>query len=167
MATDPEYRWHQEWIGFLQPEGLVVSPPALCAAQALVNRNIAPQQQVLLDLVKTEKVPAGADSRRTEQKFISDLAEFCIKFLGWQESDLAGREGQSAIPASLEVALPEYGEILRPDFAVPDSDNARKWLLLIQTLEKGTDFDAAEKVDGRQWHASPEARFERLLRETE
>lgn len=167
MATDPEYRWHQEWIGFLQPEGLVVSPPALCAAQAHVNRNIAPQQQILLDLVKTEKLPASVDERRTEQKFISDLKEFCVKLLGWQDSDLAGSDGQSAIPANLEVALPEYGETLRPDYAVHDGDNSGKWLILIKTVERGTDLDTAEKIDGRQWHASPEARFERLLREAE
>jgi len=68
MATDPEYRWHQEWIGFLQPEGLVVSPPALCAAQAHVNRNIAPVQQVLIDLVRIEPhdFRGGADGTTCE-----------------------------------------------------------------------------------------------------
>jgi len=37
----------------------------------------------------------------------------------------------------------------------------------LEVVETGTDFDATEKRDGRQWHASPQARFERLLRETE
>ena len=167
MATDPEYRWHQEWIGFLQPEGLVVSPPALCAAQAHVNRNIAPVQQVLIDLVRIEKTSAGPDRHRVEQSVIPDLSEFCVKFLGWQPSDLTGAQGQAEIPESLQVGLAEYGETLRPNYAVPDPDNNGKWLLLIETVQTGTDFDATEKRDGRQWHASPQARFERLLRETE
>lgn len=167
MATDPEYRWHQEWIGFLQPEGLVVSPPALCAAQAHVNRNIAPVQQVLIDLVQIEKTPAGTDRRRVEQSVIPDLCEFCVKVLGWQPSDLTGAQGQAEIPESLQVGLVEYGETLKPNYAVPDPDNNGKWLLVIETVETGTDFDATEKRDGRQWHASPQARFERLLRETE
>jgi hypothetical protein len=167
MATDPEYRWHQEWIGFLQPEGLVVSPPALCAAQAHVNRNIAPVQQILIDLVRTEKTSAGPDRHRVEQSVLPDLCEFCVKFLGWQPSDLTGAQGQAEIPESLQIGLAEYGETLKPDYGVPDPDNSGKWLLLIETVETGTDFDATEKREGRQWHASPQARFERLLRETE
>jgi hypothetical protein len=167
MATDPEYRAHQEWIGFLQPEGLVVSAPALCAAQAHVNRNIAPTQQILIDLVRTETVTAGSDRRRTEQAVVPDLRNLCVKFLGWQESDLAGAQGQKPIPESLHVGLSEYGETLKPDYAVPDSDNQENWLLLIKTADTGTDFDAAEKRDGHEWHASVQARFERLLRETD
>jgi len=165
MSIDPEYRWHQEWLGFLQPEGLVVSPPALCAAQAHVNRNIAPTQQVLMDLVRAEKVPAGHDRRRAEQPVIPDLCDFCVKFLGWQPSDLVGVTDE--IPESLQVGLSEYGETLRPDYAAPDPDNQGKWLLLIKTTATGADFDATEKRDGHHWHASAQARFERLLRETE
>lgn len=167
MAVDPEYRAHQEWLGFLQPEGLVVSPPALCAAQAHVNRNIAPTQQVLIDLVQIEKVSGVPDRRRAEQAVIPDFCDFCLKVLGWQQSDLVGSTGQAPIPESLHVGLSEYGETLKPDYAVPDSANQGKWLLLVQIVEKGMDFDAAEKRDGRQWHASAQARFERLLRETE
>jgi hypothetical protein len=33
MATDPIIKDHQLWIGFVQPEGLVVSPAALKNAQ--------------------------------------------------------------------------------------------------------------------------------------
>ena len=40
MAYDPTLRDHQLWLGYLQPVGLVVSPPALLAAQAYLNRNI-------------------------------------------------------------------------------------------------------------------------------
>jgi hypothetical protein len=29
MAQDPELIRHKEWVGFLQPVGLVVSPPGL------------------------------------------------------------------------------------------------------------------------------------------
>jgi len=32
MANDPELLAHQQWLGFLQPVGLVVSPPALLQA---------------------------------------------------------------------------------------------------------------------------------------
>ena len=43
MAPSEEHRSHQEWLGYLQPVGLVVSPPALVAAQAHINKNIVPE----------------------------------------------------------------------------------------------------------------------------
>jgi len=49
MAKDPEQLAHQEWLGYVQPVGLVVSIPALLAAQAHVNRNIIPDHQRFLD----------------------------------------------------------------------------------------------------------------------
>jgi len=42
MARDPELLTHIEWLGYLQPVGLVVSPPALAAAQAFPAKNIIP-----------------------------------------------------------------------------------------------------------------------------
>ena len=47
MATDPIVKDHQLWIGFVQPEGLVVSPHALKNAQAVLSRNIGVQQEIL------------------------------------------------------------------------------------------------------------------------
>lgn len=51
MSNDPEIRAHKEWLGFLQPVGLVVSPPALVTAQAVVSRNVVELQQALLGTV--------------------------------------------------------------------------------------------------------------------
>lgn len=48
MAKDPAQVAHQEWLGYVQPIGLVVSIPALLAAQAHVNRNIVPDHQRFL-----------------------------------------------------------------------------------------------------------------------
>ena len=36
----------------------------------------------------------------------------------------------------------------------------------MEVLPTGTDFDAIATVEARRWQASPQARFERLLRET-
>ena len=41
MAKDPEILAHLEWLGFVQPVGLVVSIPALTQAQAYVNKNVS------------------------------------------------------------------------------------------------------------------------------
>ena len=52
MAKDPEQLAHQQWLGYVQPVGLVVSIPALLAAQAQVNRNIATEHPAVPGLPK-------------------------------------------------------------------------------------------------------------------
>ena len=39
MSSDPELEAHKEWIGYLQPVGLVVSPPALQKAQVFYRND--------------------------------------------------------------------------------------------------------------------------------
>jgi hypothetical protein len=157
MAADPELRAHQEWLGFVQPVGLLVSAPALAASGVHVNRNIVRQQQELTALTVED-----ADGRRR----IDDLPAFFRRFLGWEESDVAGAPGGPPLPADLEVALPEFGDVLRPDYAVPDPDKAGAWLMLVGLAAAGSDLDRAPD-GGAGWPASAHARFERLLRETE
>lgn len=158
MPRDPEALAHQEWLGYVQPVGLVVSIPALLAAGAHVNRNIAPDHQRFLTCL-----PRDAHDGTIPE--IRDFPEFARTVLGWEKDDL--------IPCnkvdSLEVPLPEYNETLRPTFAVKEfkpKDAEQPWLLLIQVISPGTDLDAVREEDGRHWHAAPHAKFERLLRET-
>jgi hypothetical protein len=157
MATDPELKAHQEWLGYVQPVGLLVSAPALAASGVHVNRNIVRQQQELVALTVED-----ADGRRR----IDDLPAFFRRFLGWEESDVAGAPGGPPLPADLEVALPEFADVLRPDYAVPDPDKAGAWLMLVGLAPAGSDLDRAPD-GGAGWPASAHARFERLLRETE
>ncbi|WP_029631699.1 MULTISPECIES: hypothetical protein [Nostocales] len=150
MAIDPEITRHKEWLGFLQPVGLVVSPPALVKAQAVVNRNIVDLQQLLL---------AAVD----EDGYIADFPAFVVNVLSWADSDL--------VKPSLEyeIALTDYSEILAPTYIVPDPDSDKPQIL-VQIISSGTDLDvvAPELTKSSSgWHASPQAKFERLLRETQ
>ncbi len=65
MARDPETLSHVEWLGYVQPVGLVVSIPALLAAQAHINRNITPDHQRFLDCLPrdAQDEPDPGDSR--------------------------------------------------------------------------------------------------------
>ena len=49
--TDPALLDHRRWLGFIQPIGLVVSPPALLAAQAILSLNIAAEHRAFLNWV--------------------------------------------------------------------------------------------------------------------
>ncbi|MHC5609919.1 MAG: Eco57I restriction-modification methylase domain-containing protein [Nostoc sp.] len=157
MANDPEIRLHKEWLGFLQPVGLVVSPPALSAAQAVVNRNVVELQQTLATVARRE--PLSADIGK-ETFRIDDFPAFTINVLGWQAEDLV------ASPEELAIALPDYNEVLTPTYAVPDPNGS--WMMLVQVLSDGTELDNAGAEDSKStgWHASPQSKFERLLKET-
>jgi N-6 DNA Methylase len=163
MARDPETIAHQEWLGYVQPVGLVVSIPALLAAQCHINRNIAPDHGRFLACL-----PRGADGEPIGE--LRDFGEFTCAVLGWRESDLEPVLPGDLAFAGLEVALPEYHETLRPTHVVRDAqpkDSDHPWMILIQVLPPDHDLDAVATADDRHWQATPHAKFERLLRETQ
>ena len=216
MAKDPELSAHLEWLGYIQPVGLVVSPPALLQAQAHINRNVIPQHQRFLGCL-----PVGDDEEPVPQ--ITDFPAFVRSVLDWQDSDLIPLEqaAENGIDVTgLEVVLPEYNETLRPTWIVPevrssraatavntdpfssagkqtdslfnvsDADgeqddaqadgatisstadqpeptNADRIVMLITQVAVDQDLDAPLEESDRRWHASPHAKFERLLRESQ
>jgi len=167
MAIDQELDAHREWIGYLQPVGLVVSPPALASAQAFPDRAILPLHNRFRELVEPAPIPGKDDPAPA----ISDWPRVFIDIFGWEPADLLGHGDSGPVPEALEVHLPDYGETLRPTYAVPEfadgAEGGRRWLMLIEALPVGTALDGAAAVDGHGWEASPQARFERLLRETQ
>ena len=162
----PQVRDHLEWLGFIQPTGLVVSAHALVQAGAILNRRDIEGQELLKDCVEKRTV----DPDREPEPYLPDFGVFARHVLGWSFSPkgYAGTDSAS-IPEELELALPEYGETLRPDFAVRERDPAEgspPWQLLVQVLEPGTDLDRVVFKRGGL-EASPHGRLERLLRGTQ
>jgi hypothetical protein len=88
MAHDPILAAHKEWIGYLQPVGLVVSPHALVRAQAVVSEHVTEPQQRLRALARPFHLPT-----------------FVTEVLGWRETDLAGGPGGPPLPDGLAHPL--------------------------------------------------------------
>lgn len=170
---DPAVLAHLDWLGFVQPKGLVVSAPALVRAGAILDNRDSEGQRLIracldggaglaLDEVRERPAPYGS----TESYF--DFRALAESVLGWSFSP-QGYAGtpESPIPSSLDVTLPEYGVTLRPDYAVRELDPGEgrpAWQLLIRVLEPGQDFDHA--VHEGSLEASPHSLMERLLRGT-
>ena len=57
----PEVLAHLEWLGFVQPTGLVVSPMALSRLGVSVQRNDKASQARLLELIPEETLPPDAE----------------------------------------------------------------------------------------------------------
>ena len=138
---------HQQWLGYLQPEGLVVSPQVLVDSQVFINRNSAPLQQRFRESLD----PSDR---------ISDLLSFLTGFFTWPENLLLGTEKGGPIPEELKVPLKEYGEILEPTYALRE----RSGNLILLVKQVAGDLD---KRDDSDWGVSQSQRFERLLRDSQ
>jgi hypothetical protein len=142
---------HRRWIGYVQPTGLVVSPVVLVQHGLGADANVGAEQVRLAEYI-------APDTKR-----VSDIAFFLQAILGWQPNDVM------PAPEDLAVPLPELGTTLRPSYVVREpipAEGASPWQMLIGVEPEGRDLDAMEE-GGRAWAATPQARFERLLRATE
>jgi N-6 DNA Methylase len=137
---------HREWLGFVQPVGLVVAEPVLVERGVILDRHARPRQERFKELLDAD-----------EQRLLHIQGLF-TEFLGWEQDDLAR-------PADgLCVSLPELGVTLEPSLAVADPDGGTQLLIRFEPAETDLDEPLPERADG--WTAPPQVRFERLLRET-
>lgn len=162
---DPEILAHLEWLGFVRPTGLVVSAPALVRAGAILDRRDTEGQRLLRACV----VERTFDPKEGPVPHVPDFRVFAESVLGWSFSP-KGYVGtvESPIPPELKMPLLDYGETLRPDFAVRElepKEGVSPWQLLVRTLDSGENFDRLVRQGG-QLEASAHGRMERLLRET-
>jgi hypothetical protein len=160
---DPQIAAHNEWLGFVQPKGLVVSPAAMVHSGVIVERNDRESQNRLKALVD-ERTFADA---KEPAPYISTFFTFAEKVLdwGWDPGCYVGTK-EEPVPKELEFPLVDFEETLCPDFAVREmepKEGQSHWQLLVRVLEPGASFETPLK--GKKWEASPHARLERLLRE--
>ena len=140
---DRELFVHKEWLGLIQPVGLVVTARSLARAEAMPDRADGTRlQPILRELLDKDVV-------------LSDFRALMEQILEWDAQDLV------AAPEGVEYYLENYGETLKPSYAVPNPDG-EGWLMLVQEVEVGTGLD--DKAISQGWEVTPQQKFERLLR---
>lgn len=165
--SDVVRRWHEEWLGLVQPvDGLVVSIPVLVEAQCQQRLPSSAQQQ-LRELTGSEAGPP----------LIDDLPIFLEQVLGWTADMLASGD---ALPEELRLYVPEGRQLLRPSLAFlkpPDAQDDAElpddlppaaragvaYEILLWDLPEGLALDKPETVTG-SWDYPPSTKFDRLLR---
>lgn len=164
----PELIDHLAWLGYIQPEGLVVSAPALVASQVVIDRaGLAALQERFAAHVTTLHI----DDRDTGDSAagIPELPRLFTDFLDWPIDSLVGWDAAHPLPVELSIPLPEFGETLTPTYALAHAQpkaGESPWLLLVQAHPPSTDLTKPTAAGERGWSASPAKKFERLLRET-
>ncbi|MBP9893096.1 MAG: class I SAM-dependent DNA methyltransferase, partial [Planctomycetes bacterium] len=153
MPRDDVAENHKIWLGMVQPVGLVVSPPALAAKQAILSDNVIKEQQFLAAKVKHHEKGA---------RFEGNFAQFAAEVLEWPAKAI--RNDEAALQKH-ELVLTDYDVTLRPDYAIHDDMGDKALLMLVRELPPEADLDA--KDENAAWHASHHDKFERLLRDAE
>lgn len=133
-----------DWIGYLQPVGLVVAPAALARI------GLWPSPQGPADGEAVAQAVAG---------FADDPWSFFHTILGWPASRVLRGE---ALPEALRIAFPEQDTLLEPHGAIAAPDGTIQLLVRIEAPD--LILDKRGTLPG--WEATAQQRFERLLRET-
>jgi hypothetical protein len=147
-AIDP----NAEWIGNVQPVGLVL------AATVLARQGLNPAEQTRADSEAVRALLSAND----EGPALPDPWTFFTQILGWRPKQVAGAPGGPPLPEELAVRVEECETDLRPHWAVTDPD--RGWQILVRLEGAGVDPEQRGALKG--WEATPHQQLERLLRET-
>jgi hypothetical protein len=141
-----------EWLGHVQPTGLVVS------TLVLDELSLVPQPQ---DAVDTAQFAEVLDE--SSGPLLPDAWALLRDVLKWPEAMVAGLPGTDPIPVELCFSLADHETLLQPTYALK-GPRGEGWQLLVRVEDHDIEPDKRGALAG--WEATPHQRFERLLRET-
>jgi hypothetical protein len=152
-------RHHAEWLSLVETTGPFLSMPVLIRAFPLgLDQRDSARASRLAEGYE-DWLERGAKQPEVHQAWIrhvlTDLLEYVPEFLA---------EGQ-AVPPGMEANMPNFGETLRPDFALKHRDADKKPFLLI--AQYPPEQDLGKPVSGKLWKATPGTRMMELLHATD
>lgn len=162
MAENPVFQAHQQWIGLLQPEGLVVSATALTESDIPL-----PSDAGTLTALQAKLEGTFFEGEDKDGEKIETLPPFEIiaeRFLDWPAESFAWAHGSRKVPDSLSVHIPAFQVTLTPSHVLFGEDD--KPLILIKHEPGCPDLTARSSRDSSDWDASHVQRMDRLLRDT-
>lgn len=170
-TINPELKAHQEWLGYLQPVGLVVAPAAMVDAGWVVTRSgseLIERQERYREAIQSlssasdcaEPEPEADGDTRT--RGIPQLQNLLVEHLGWSADQI---QGEPALIESYSRHLPELGETLRPTALVPTA-HGEGIQLLLQALPSLAPLDQKGTSGEHLWRATSQERFERLRQDS-
>ncbi|MDP3276939.1 MAG: hypothetical protein Q8Q09_17200 [Deltaproteobacteria bacterium] len=172
--TDLDRRFHETWLGLVQPiEGLVVSIPVLLEAQCVEKLAPTVQEQLRALCRPSRETDAGPQGHT-----LSDVPALLHMILGYAPG---AWHTSAEFPADLVLYVAEGGQTLRPTLALARAEpeplrtdlasisaaaNAgRGYEVLLWELPAGLSLDGNETETG-PWDYPPTAKLDRLLRHT-
>ena len=128
VQRDPELLAHQQWLGYLQPVGLVVAPAAMQDAGWVVARSgseLIERQQRYRDGLE----PLGGDDDDADERELgfTGIETLLVEQLGWGTDQV---QSDPKLIAGYTRELPELGETLQPTAVVPVASGEGAQLLV-------------------------------------
>jgi hypothetical protein len=163
MAENPVFQAHQQWIGLLQPEGLVVSATALTESDIPM-----PSDAGTLTALQAKLEGTFFEGEDKDGEKIETLPPFEIiaeRFLDWPAESFAWAHGSRKVPDSLSIHIPAFQVTLSPTHVLFGEDD--KPLILVNYLPGSDNLTARSSRDSSDWDASHVQRMDRLLRDTD
>jgi hypothetical protein len=143
---------NSEWIGNVQPIGLVL------AATVLARHGLNPAEQTRADSETVRALLSPDD----DGPALPDPWAFFTEILGWRAAQVAGAPGGPTLPGHLFVRVDESDTELSPHWAVTEPEMG--WQILVRMERPGVAPEKRGALEG--WEATPHQQMERLLRET-
>jgi hypothetical protein len=162
MAENPVFQAHQQWIGLLQPEGLVVSATALTESDIPLPSDASTLTAIQAKLEGT--LFEGEDKDGEKIETLPPFEILADRFLEWPAESLAWAYGTRKVPDSLAVHIPAFQVTLSPTHVLYGEDD--KPLILVKQEPGAPDLTARSSRDSSDWDASLVQRMDRLLRDT-
>lgn len=159
---------HKRWLGYLQPDGLVVSAAALVDKGHYYQEAQRQRQIELIDHLST----AQSYDEETGTVEVTDFKAFAIDFLQWPAQEWVDA---ADLPDSYHILLKESTEVLAPSAALHlprsqreqlSADQSPFQLLLYPSGHPEGEFDKVYENQANNWETTATRRLERLLRET-
>lgn len=163
IQRDPELLAHQQWLGYLQPVGLVVAPAAMQEAGWVVTRSgseLIERQERYREALEALGSDDDADADDRVLGF-SSIETLLVDHLGWSTDQI---QSDPKLIEGYIRELPELGETLQPTALAPAA-SGEGTQLLVQELPLFTPLDQKFSSGDQHWRATAQERFERLLRE--
>lgn len=142
---------NEEWLGHVQPVGLVVAPVVL------KTYDLVPEQQTRSD---TEAVKPYLSQKQSGPTLLNPWT-FFADILGWRPGRVAGSPDGAPIPDDLVLRIEESDIEIAPHWAVADPEGG--WQMLVRVEAADVDPDGRGALEG--WEATPHQRLERLCKD--
>lgn len=146
-----------EWLGHLQPTGLVVSTLVLDELGL-----VPPTQDAVATAAYAEVLRSEKELESQGGPLLPDAWRLLSEVLEWPAAMVAGLPASEPVPTELCYSL-DTDTFLQPTYALK-GPKGEGWQALVRIEDYGVDLDKRGALSG--WEASPHQRFERLLRET-
>ena len=150
---------NDEWLGHVQPVGLVVAPIVLARYGLTPEIQTRADTEAMREFVSPK--PDDGSGKAIDPRALKDPWAFFHGALGWRAAQVAGAPGGPALPEDLILKVEESDTEIAPHWAVVDPDGG--WQILVRIEAPGVRPDERGALAG--WEATPHQRFERLLRE--